>query len=98
MQVIGDQILTFVELSTFFARIEAIPSSRPSGALSDDINDLEILTPANFLIGRSPFLVPEPAEDTSWQKVSVFRIKIIQAKFKHCPSSRICYILKKMQS
>ena len=60
VRVIGDQILTFVELSTLLAKIEAILNSRPLGVLSDDINDLEILTPAHFLIGRSSFLVPEP--------------------------------------
>ena len=57
---IGDQILTFVEPSTLLARTEAILKSRPLGALRDDINDLEILTPADFIISLSYFLVPEP--------------------------------------
>ena len=50
VRVIGDQILTLVELSSLLARIEAILNSCP----------LVALTPVHFLIGRSFFLVPEP--------------------------------------
>ena len=38
-------------------------------ALSDDINDLQTLTPAHFLIGRASFLAPET--DRSQEKIPV---------------------------
>ena len=59
-RVIGDQILTFVEYSTLLCRIEACLNSRPLCPPSDDVSDLQPLTPAHFLIQRCSFLVPEP--------------------------------------
>ena len=57
---IGEQILTFIELSTLMCRIEAILNSRPLLPLKDDVSDVDFLTPAHFLIQRPSFLVPEP--------------------------------------
>ena len=59
-RVVGQQILTFVEMSTFSCKIEAILNSRPMLPLTDDVTDLNPLTPANFLIQRQSFAVPEP--------------------------------------
>ena len=67
IRVIGEKVPTFVELSTVLCRIEAILNSRPLMALTDDVNDLEILTPAHFLISRPSFLVPEP--DLTLEKI-----------------------------
>ena len=69
VRVLGEKIPTFVELSTLLCRIEAILNSRPLLALSDDINDLDVLTPAHFLISRPSFLVPEP--DRVSEKISL---------------------------
>ena len=60
VRVIGEKVSTFVELSTVLCRIEAILNSRPLMALTDDVNDLVVLTPAHFLINRPSFLVSEP--------------------------------------
>lgn len=52
-RVIGAQQLTFEQLATLLAQVEACLNSRPLHALSDDANDSLALTPAHFLIGES---------------------------------------------
>ena len=58
-RVIGEPVLTFSELLTLMCRIEACLNSRPVTALTDDPSELEFLSPLQFLIQRSFFLVPE---------------------------------------
>jgi len=58
-RVIGNQLLTFEELTTLSTRIEAILNSRPLTALSTDPNDLQPLTPGHFLIGQPLVALPE---------------------------------------
>ena len=59
-RVISEQVLTFSELATLFCKVEACLNSRPLVALADDSTDLAFLTPGDFLIQRSSFIVPEP--------------------------------------
>jgi hypothetical protein len=59
VRVIGDQSLTFEELSTVFTRIEAVLNSRPLCELSSDPDELDVLTPGHFIIGSSLVAVPE---------------------------------------
>ncbi|XP_062541079.1 uncharacterized protein LOC134209115 [Armigeres subalbatus] len=69
-RVVGETKLTFEEMTTFLAQCEAILNSRPLIPVSDDPNDIEVLTPSHILIGRSPLSIPEP----SYEDVKVGRL------------------------
>ncbi|XP_045458533.1 uncharacterized protein LOC123668885 [Melitaea cinxia] len=57
-RVIGDSTLTFEEMSTVLAQIEACLNSRPLCGVTDDPN-VEVLTPAHFLVGESLVTPPD---------------------------------------
>ena len=59
-KISGDTPLTFEEMSTLFARIEAILNSRPLCPLSTDPADTSYLCPGHFLVGGPLIGVPEP--------------------------------------
>ncbi|XP_059053804.1 uncharacterized protein LOC131848062 [Achroia grisella] len=61
LKILGNQHLTFEELSTLFAQIEALLNSRRLTPLSTDPNDLSPFTPGHFLIGRAFTSLPSPA-------------------------------------
>ena len=56
--ILRDQIVTDFHLMTVFAEAEALVNSRPLIPISDDINDLEALTPNHFLLGRASLNLP----------------------------------------
>ncbi|XP_011864059.1 PREDICTED: uncharacterized protein LOC105559972 [Vollenhovia emeryi] len=60
-RVIGEARLTFEELTTLLAQIEACLNSRPLRALSDDLEDITALTPGHFLVGSALLAIPEPS-------------------------------------
>ncbi|XP_059616178.1 uncharacterized protein LOC132261395 [Phlebotomus argentipes] len=59
-RAVGEYILTFEELSTVLAQIEACLNSRPLCAKSSDMEDLDPLTPGHFLVGHALNLTPDP--------------------------------------
>ncbi|CAK1598079.1 unnamed protein product [Parnassius mnemosyne] len=60
-RIMGKTHLTFEELSSLFAQIEAILNSRPLCPLSPSPNDFQPLTPAYFLIGRPLTSIASPS-------------------------------------
>lgn len=60
-RILGQSHLTFEELTSLFAQIEAILNSRPLSPLSPSPHDFQPLTPAHFLIGRPLTALPAPS-------------------------------------
>ncbi|XP_024869955.1 uncharacterized protein LOC112453408 [Temnothorax curvispinosus] len=58
-RIVGDAHLTFEELYTVITQIEAIMNSRPLIPMSNDPNDMDVLTPGHFLIGEPLTTVPQ---------------------------------------
>ncbi|GFU80961.1 uncharacterized protein TNCV_1277071 [Trichonephila clavipes] len=56
----GNSRFTYEEFLTIMTQIEGILNSRPLTPLSTDIDDLSVLTPAHFLIGRPITSIKEP--------------------------------------
>lgn len=63
-RVLGEQKLTYEEFTTLLTQIEACLNSRPLGPLTEDVEDLDYLTPGHFLIGAPLLSIPhENLED-----------------------------------
>ena len=58
-RVVGDAKLTFEELTTILAQVEACLNSRPLLSVPHDDNGVEMLTPGHFLIGRPIQALPD---------------------------------------
>lgn len=81
-RVLGETRLTFEELATFFAKVEAVMNSRPLCPLSTDPTDYEVLTPGHFLIGQPLVSLPEyPYEEVKMTRLS--RYEQIQKMSQH---------------
>lgn len=62
-RVMGNTHLTFEELCTLFAQVEAVLNSRPLCPMSSSPDDFLSLSPGHFLIGRPLNALPTPALD-----------------------------------
>ncbi|XP_011313282.1 uncharacterized protein [Fopius arisanus] len=60
-RTLGEDLLTFEELTTLLSQIEAVLNSRPLEPLTDDPDHCSALTPGHFLIGHAPTTLPEPS-------------------------------------
>ncbi|XP_053949452.1 uncharacterized protein LOC128857733 [Anastrepha ludens] len=76
LRTVGLSILTFEELRTLVCEIGAIVNSRPLCPISENPDDLNVLTPAHFLIGAPFTSVVEPdvtgldiSRLSRWQRV-----------------------------
>ena len=70
-RIIGDAKLTFEELSTILAQVEACLNSRPLIPKPNEDDGIEALTPGHFLIGRP--LESLPDSPSTFQSVSILR-------------------------
>jgi len=60
-RVVGAHLLTYEEMTTLLTQIEAVLNSRPLRPLSDEPDDLAVLTPGHFFLGSAPTALPEPS-------------------------------------
>ncbi|XP_043282378.1 uncharacterized protein [Venturia canescens] len=75
--------LTFEELTTLLTQIEAVLNSRPLQPLSEDPDDLSVLTPGHFLIGDALTAIPEPSlRDVNLTRLA--RWQLIQERVQYC--------------
>lgn len=61
VKIFGNRTPTYEELTTAIYQISAMLNSRPLTPVTDDINDLNVLTPGHFLIGGSFTSIPAPS-------------------------------------
>jgi hypothetical protein len=62
-KVVGLTVLTFEELTTLMADVEAVMNSRPLTPLTEDPKDLDVLTPGMLITGKAVVplsLLPAP--------------------------------------
>lgn len=78
-RIAGNSSLTFEELYTLFAQIEAIMNSRPLTCMSSDPSDLLPLTPGHFLVGRPLTSLPSPVTE----RISLTRYELIERLRQH---------------
>ncbi|XP_055623753.1 uncharacterized protein LOC129767157 [Toxorhynchites rutilus septentrionalis] len=57
---LGNSRVSFEDLSTILAEIEAAMNSRPLVPMTEDPEDYNVITPAHFLIGSSMHAIPDP--------------------------------------
>ena len=58
-RVVGNAKLTFEEFYTLLCQVEAVLNSRPICTLSNNPDNLQVLTPGHFLIGTSLLSLPD---------------------------------------
>ncbi|XP_033231917.1 uncharacterized protein LOC117182913 [Belonocnema kinseyi] len=74
-RTIGEHNLTFEELSTVLVEIQACLSSRPLYPLTNELDDLPVLTPAHLLLGSSMGLLPHAGiPDVPKNRLSRFQL------------------------
>jgi len=81
--IIGNIKLTFEELSTVLAQIEACLNSQPLLSLDNDDDGIEALTPGHFLIGKPLQSLPDDSFVYADSVSTLRRWKLCQALVSH---------------
>ncbi|XP_050339953.1 uncharacterized protein LOC126766136 [Bactrocera neohumeralis] len=75
-RIVGSAVPTFDELRTLVCQISAVINSRPLCPITENPDDLDVLTPGHFLIGAPLTSIPEPNLSTintsrlsNWQRI-----------------------------
>ena len=95
-RVVGEATLTYEELSTLVYQIESCLNSRPLTPLSNDVNELQALTPGHFLIGRA-LMSPSYSNTYSTSTSLSERWKLIQKMKKDFWNSWSTEYLSRLQ-
>ena len=81
-RIVGNVRLTFEEMTTVLAQIEACLNSRPLVSLPPDDDGIDALTPGHFLVGRPLTALPDPA--LAFRSMSILsRWHLCQALVRH---------------
>lgn len=81
-RVLGNSLVTYEEIHTLLTCIEACLNSRPLCPLSDDPNELDVLTPGHFLIG-GPLTAPAEPSILQIQRNKLSRWQYIEQLRQH---------------
>ncbi|XP_072384596.1 uncharacterized protein [Diabrotica undecimpunctata] len=82
-RVLSNSLLVYEDFQTVLVQIEGILNSRPISPLSNDPSDLNPLTPAHFLIGRSLRHLPEKdvTNERMYRLLHYERLQMLQQHF-----------------
>lgn len=74
---LGNSSMSYKQLYTILCQVEAILNSRPLCAVSDNVDDLNYISPAHLLIGTTMLDIPEPSllqisdnRLNTWQRIT----------------------------
>lgn len=102
-RMVGLSVHTYEEISTMLVEIEACLNSRPLCPVTNDPDDLSILTPGHFLIGTNLLAPPRPSlldvhinRLSYWQQISQ-RVEHFSKRWKSEYLSRLQHRTKWMR-
>ncbi|XP_067650866.1 uncharacterized protein [Haliotis asinina] len=97
--VVGQQLLSWDEMSTVFAEVECLVNSRPLTRMSSDPNDLQPITPNNFVLGRASTEIPQGPfqEMTNLQKRFKFVQCLVQQVWKRFLREYVPTLMKRVK-
>ncbi|XP_026741350.1 uncharacterized protein LOC113503524 [Trichoplusia ni] len=76
-RVIGNSTLTYEEMATVLAQIEACLNSRPLSYVEDQ-DKMSVLTPGHFLLGESPVVPPDASYESTTNITNLKRWQLCQ--------------------